>query len=385
MSSWHPRDVFCNNGQDSFQTKDPRPRTASFIATPEGVVFHNEDSDTSSEYPPSDSDDMVSTQEQDPDTTSEHFSPVGLGEEEENGLQTQLKELVHQLLMLTPYLDDPQRHHILVESCLQRATDLLHGMKHAFDQATRPAVLHCDVCIEDLPREQFPYEDVTDRCNHDKNICSACLSQSIAAQLDDKGWDQITCPTSSCAAKLSSGDVEMWTERHIVDRYHRFMIASTLDTDPDFRHCLREGCQFGQVHESGTEEPVMYCGECFFKMCFVHKRAWHEGQTCAEYDESLQSKARHLREESQSEAVIAETSKVCPGIGCETRIEKGEGCDHMTCTRCRHEFCWKCLAPYGPIKVLGNTAHNTGCPYSNPLLPPHALLNPTRYLNPTGR
>jgi hypothetical protein len=95
--------VFCNNGQDSFQTKDPRPRTASFIATPEGVVFHNEDSDTSSEYPPSDSDDMVSTQEQDPDTTSEHFSPVGLGEEEEN--VSSLAQNAPELLFLTQSRD----------------------------------------------------------------------------------------------------------------------------------------------------------------------------------------------------------------------------------------------------------------------------------------
>ena len=103
--------------------KGPRPRTASFIATPEGVVFHNEDSDTSSEYPPSDSDDMVSTQEHDLDTTSEHFSPTDSAEEGGNvgslaeptqgtrrsnsqqGLQTHLNKLVQQLLMLDPYLD----------------------------------------------------------------------------------------------------------------------------------------------------------------------------------------------------------------------------------------------------------------------------------------
>jgi hypothetical protein len=277
-------------------------------------------------------------------------------------------------------------------------------MKHEFDQAARPAVFQCDVCMEDLPSEQFPYQDVTERCNHDNNICQTCLSQSIAAQLDDKGWDQITCPTSSCAAKLSSNNVEMWAEPSTVTRYHRFMLSFALSADPNFRYCLRDGCQFGQVHESGTLEPYMRCGECYFEMCFVHRRAWHQSQSCAEYDEILRSNAQHQREESQSEVVIAQTSKACPGEGCEARIEKRDGCDHMTCklllllksaatrgvlmgivgTRCRQEFCWQCLAPYLSVKTLGNAGHNTSCPYANATLPPDAILNPTRYLNTIG-
>jgi len=37
------------------------------------------------------------------------------------------------------------------------------------------------------------------------------------------------------------------------------------------------------------------------------------------------------------------TTKQCPG--CQSRIEKSGGCDHMTC-RCGHEFWWTTLTPY---------------------------------------
>mmetsp|Transcript_15759 Transcript_15759/g.23689 ORF Transcript_15759/g.23689 Transcript_15759/m.23689 type:complete len:381 (-) Transcript_15759:110-1252(-) len=36
--------------------------------------------------------------------------------------------------------------------------------------------------------------------------------------------------------------------------------------------------------------------------------------------------------------------KRCPN--CKFHIEKSMGCDHMTCSRCRHEFCWKCMAAF---------------------------------------
>ena len=40
--------------------------------------------------------------------------------------------------------------------------------------------------------------------------------------------------------------------------------------------------------------------------------------------------------------VISRSSKPCP-TGCGWDIAKDKGCNHMTCKKCGHKFCWRCL------------------------------------------
>ncbi|MCJ1390157.1 hypothetical protein MMC18_003015 [Xylographa bjoerkii] len=155
------------------------------------------------------------------------------------------------------------------------------------------------------------------------------------------------------------------------------MISDAFKDEPTFRRCLRPNCQFGQVHERADAEPLMSCGDCGYKMCYVHQRPWHEGQTCSQYDYALSHREQWERENAASLALIESSFTACPQCG--IRIEKNKGCDHMTCTHCRFEFCWQCLSPYEPIRQHGNTGHAASCRYHSANLPAMALLNPLQY------
>jgi hypothetical protein len=63
----------------------------------------------------------------------------------------------------------------------------------------------------------------------------------------------------------------------------------------------------------------------------------------------------------QTSRLIRATSKPCPN--CSFDIHKSGGCEHMTCSKCSHEFCFLCLAAYAEIRAVGNTAHATTCPH----------------------
>ena len=171
------------------------------------------------------------------------------------------------------------------------------------------------------------------------------------------------------------------------------MISDTLKNEPRYRKCLRTTCPMGQIHEAGDAEPLMTCMECGYRMCYIHARSWHEGQTCSQYEASK----RHQMENSSSLQLIERLLKKCPGRGCNAPIEKNEGCDHMTCKAsvnvleilsltsqrqgysCKYEFCWQCLAPYGPIREHGNEGHRSTCRYHSANLPAAAILNPQQY------
>ncbi|KAL1839319.1 hypothetical protein VTJ49DRAFT_1647 [Mycothermus thermophilus] len=70
---------------------------------------------------------------------------------------------------------------------------------------------------------------------------------------------------------------------------------------------------------------------------------------------------RRKQEEEASAKTVNQTTKPCPG--CRAPIEKNQGCQHMTCSKCKHEFCWDCMADYKMIRAYDNSKHDRRCPW----------------------
>lgn len=98
-------------------------------------------------------------------------------------------------------------------------------------------------------------------------------------------------------------------------------------TQPNFQPCTHAGCDSGQIHETGHDQPIMKCTSCHKLTCFTHTQAWHTGMTCTDFDSSSARLAAD--QEVETLKIIDSTTKKCPG--CEVRIQKNNGCDHMTC------------------------------------------------------
>ena len=76
---------------------------------------------------------------------------------------------------------------------------------------------------------------------------------------------------------------------------------------------------------------------CTFVYCIKCQKAAHAPAPCAliaRWTEKNQS-------ESENANWLQVNTKPCPK--CKRRIEKNNGCNHMTCSICRHGFCWICL------------------------------------------
>ncbi|KAJ7162284.1 RING-5 domain-containing protein [Mycena filopes] len=53
---------------------------------------------------------------------------------------------------------------------------------------------------------------------------------------------------------------------------------------------------------------------------------------------------KKCRDDSETANWIKSNTKEC--AKCMSTIEKNGGCNHMTCKKCKHEFCWVCMGPW---------------------------------------
>ncbi|KAH6667617.1 hypothetical protein B0J14DRAFT_489716 [Halenospora varia] len=228
----------------------------------------------------------------------------------------------------------------------------------------QPNTKECTICAEYVDNDQFRNLGCTPRCTHEMTFCNGCLTQTIDAQIESLPWDRIHCP--ECPALMTFQFVKEVASPEAFIRYDRKTVLAVFATMPNFTYCLNPSCDSGQIHDSGDEQPIMTCTTCSFKTCYTHKMPWHEGLTCSQFDESRQDL---VAQEAASTQYLNQNTKICPNIQCGLRCEKISGCDHMTCHRCRHEFCWECFAPYERIHIEGNSAHEETCKYHSNRLP----------------
>jgi hypothetical protein len=69
-------------------------------------------------------------------------------------------------------------------------------------------------------------------------------------------------------------------------RYETIALRAAMSEAENFIWCT-SGCGSGQIHESGSDHPIVTCLHCNHRSCFQHNVAWHETLSCEEYDQLL--------------------------------------------------------------------------------------------------
>ncbi|XP_054347742.1 E3 ubiquitin-protein ligase RNF217 isoform X2 [Pongo pygmaeus] len=102
------------------------------------------------------------------------------------------------------------------------------------------------------------------------------------------------------------------------------------------------------------------CPTCQFVWCFKCHSPWHEGVNCKEYKKG-DKLLRHWASEIEHGQRNAQK---CPK--CKIHIQRTEGCDHMTCSQCNTNFCYRCGERYRQLRFFGDHTSNLsifGCKY----------------------
>jgi len=203
------------------------------------------------------------------------------------------------------------------------------------------------VCFDDvLKREIY----VFDECYH--RLCRSCTNNYFLEQINNgnifsKGSSiGLKCPTQNCNQLLGIHEIRNIVDKKTFERYDTMLRDQALEKIQDIVWCPTKGCSNALIREG--KSPMLVCYVCKHTHCNNCKIPWHTNLTCTEYNGILKQKEEKLEKEKTNElaAQVWITLKTKPCPACKTPIEKNGGCNHMTCMKCRYEFCWLCGTKY---------------------------------------
>ena len=98
----------------------------------------------------------------------------------------------------------------------------------------------------------------------------------------------------------------------------------------------------GWINVCDPNDKLFRCAnpDCLKETCRQCKGDNHIPQRCEEVENDEELKNRKILEEKMSEAMIRQC------YNCKTPYFKTQGCNHMTCPKCKKEMCYVCKKPY---------------------------------------
>ncbi|XP_070395930.1 probable E3 ubiquitin-protein ligase RNF144A-A isoform X3 [Dermacentor albipictus] len=212
------------------------------------------------------------------------------------------------------------------------------------DASQRPLLALCRLCLTVVPSAAL-YRMTRCGCY----FCLQCTRQYLTVSIRD-GNAYIPCPDDKCPSGgvFESSEIEKLVERDVLELYLRCKLNRDVEMDPHQTWCPGPGCEsicrvFPPLRD--CEASPVHCSKCKLTFCSSCKERWHAYQSCDEF-------RRQFSEDELANLPGEESGliKRCPR--CRIPIERDEGCAQMMCKRCRHVFCWYCLASLDVVGIF---------------------------------
>ncbi|OQS02209.1 hypothetical protein THRCLA_05392 [Thraustotheca clavata] len=186
----------------------------------------------------------------------------------------------------------------------------------------------CTICCEDETSEL-----VALGCKH--FFCHECWVFYLQHKISEGPLCiTTTCPEHGCKERVSDAIFKKLLPPAEYAKYDKYVLRSFVDINKGFKWCPAPGCDKAIASSGGLNTVACTCG-CLF--CLRCGEEAHAPVTC----EQLALWQEKCRNESETANWILANTKKCPK--CSVRIEKNQGCNHMTCRGCKYEFCWICM------------------------------------------
>ncbi|KAJ7633438.1 hypothetical protein DFH06DRAFT_692371 [Mycena polygramma] len=223
----------------------------------------------------------------------------------------------------------------------------------------------CSICFDDAP-------DLTPLaldCGH--AACSGCWSAYITSKIRDEAEHACRCMAEGCALVAPDSFVRDAVDEETYTRFQELLVRHFVSCTSHLKFCPYPSCTntvscpaAASKSSLSTVVPIVSCGARGMGPAsaapmsqsqeLVRQASGKEHKFC--FGCIIDSDHRPVvcgvallwlkkcRDDSETANWIKSNTKEC--AKCMSTIEKNGGCNHMTCKKCKHEFCWVCMGPW---------------------------------------
>ncbi|KAJ3563541.1 hypothetical protein NP233_g8877 [Leucocoprinus birnbaumii] len=243
----------------------------------------------------------------------------------------------------------------------------------------------CPICFDDTPSLRTLSLD----CEH--TFCSNCWTAYLVSKIRDEGEHAVRCMAEGCALVCSDpfirtvigpgspaeSPAQEEENKKAWSHFQELLVRHYVGCTKRLKFCPYPGCTNTVSCPAAADKsslvtvvPTVSCGARGIgdqitnaassgggasgagssgwglagkehKFCFgCNVEADHRPVVCPVARMWL----KKCRDDSETANWIKSNTKECSN--CQSTIEKNGGCNHMTCKKCKHEFCWVCMGPW---------------------------------------
>lgn len=191
--------------------------------------------------------------------------------------------------------------------------------------------IQCKICFEGVPLGHAYHLN----CGH--MYCKQCVKEFINEKINNREVLELKCPEEGCDLRFAKEHISHLCDEEIFEKYIKFREDYEVSMNKKLRWCPRPNC--GRYVENPEGKTHFKCA-CGMDVCFDCGSEWQDDHHCKGNSDTLYNywaKDKNIQ--------------LCPR--CRIRIEKDHGCNHMTCTHCRYQWCWICGDEYSSDHYSG--------------------------------
>lgn len=285
---------------------------------------------------------------------------VVMGDSEIGDKEKELMEEVSQILELTNdetakllrhfdwdknvaferYAEDPEK--TLDEAGIERdEKSAKSGEKK--DEAKGPnKEKRCGICYDpddsDEEEDEEPEEFFALDCGH--TFCSLCWQGWLEAKFEEGPECIFTkCMKPKCGEVVPTSFYLKMVDKEKGAKIEQYVANAFVSQNAFVKWCPAKNCGRAiEYKKKGMRTVKCVCGHSF---CFGCGGENHDPAPCKivlDWNKKNNSESSIFEwiEKNKSEKDVKNCTK------CHIVIEKNQGCKHMTCKNCKHEFCWLC-------------------------------------------